>query len=49
MTIGRILYATDFSPAWTLGSVARHVIQAAPCPVLTVGREGRKKVSRRVA
>jgi nucleotide-binding universal stress UspA family protein len=26
---------------WMLGSVAHHVIQAAPCPVLTVGPTGR--------
>jgi nucleotide-binding universal stress UspA family protein len=26
---------------WMLGSVAHHLLQAAPCPVLTVGPEGR--------
>jgi nucleotide-binding universal stress UspA family protein len=34
--------------SWALGSVARHVIQAAPCPVLTVNPEGRKEVHRHV-
>ena len=28
---------------WVLGSVAHYVIQAAPCPVLTVGPESRKE------
>ncbi|MBI4591541.1 MAG: universal stress protein [Candidatus Rokubacteria bacterium] len=34
---------------WALGSVAHHVIQAAPCPVLTVGPPSQKEVYGRVA
>lgn len=33
---------------WTLGSVAHHVVQAAPCPVLTVGPQSLKEGHRRV-
>jgi nucleotide-binding universal stress UspA family protein len=31
---------------WMLGSVAPHVTQAAPCPVLTVGPAGQHKKGR---
>lgn len=34
---------------WMLGSVAHHVIQAAPCPVLTVGPEGQSAEGHDVA
>lgn len=33
---------------WALGSVTHHVIQAAPCPVLTVGPRSQEEVDRRV-
>jgi nucleotide-binding universal stress UspA family protein len=32
---------------WMLGSVANHVIQTAPCPVLTVGPAGAQEAARR--